>query len=204
MKRFNRTLRLLAVTAVALGTLLSTAPAEAITVSISPATQTIGTGSSTSVDIIVSDLTDPVGGFSLTLTFDDLLLSGDGFTNDPDGKMGALPLDLSGGFSGGSLDLFFAADALETEASLGASEGASFILATVKFTGLAHGLSPLTLSDVILSNWDGSSTLAGVESVNGEICVGEGGCEKPVPEPGTLALLGLGMLGMGLTRRRRG
>ena len=80
----------------------------------------------------------------------------------------------------------------------------SFTLARVSFTGLAHGLSPLTLSNLILSNWNGESTLEGVEHVNGEICVGEGGCEKPVPEPGTLALLGLGMLGMGLTRRRRG
>ncbi len=204
MKRFNRTLRLLAITAVALGTLLSTAPAEAITVSINPATQTIGTGGTASIDIIVSDLTDPVGGFSLTLTFDDSLLSGDSFINDPDGKMGALPLDLSGGFSGGSLDLFFVADAAEDEGSLSGLQGGSFTLARVNFTGLAHGLSPLTLSNLILSNWNGESTLEGVEHVNGEICVGEGGCEKPVPEPGTLALLGLGMLGMGLTRRRRG
>lgn len=207
MKCVNRTLRLLAVSAVALGTLLSTAPAQAITVSVSPATQTIGVGGGASIDIIVSGLTDPVGGFSLTLAFNDTIVSGDSFTNDPDGKMGALPLDLSGGFSGGSLDLFFVADATETEASLGASEGASFRLATVKFTGLADGLSPLTLSNVVLSNWDGTATLEGVESVNGSICVeaevGAGCAQAPVPEPGTLALFSLGMLGMGLARRRR-
>ncbi len=28
-------------------------------------------------------------------------------------------------------------------------------------------------------------------------------CEQQAPEPGTLALLGLGMLGLGLSRRRR-
>jgi PEP-CTERM motif len=204
MKRINRTLRLLAVSAVALGTLLSTAPAQAITVYINPATQTIGTGGTASIDIIVSDLSAAVGGFALTLDFNDAFVSGTDFTNDPDGTMGALPLDLSGGFSGSSLDLYFLADAGETEGSLGASQGSTFTLARVSFLGVAHGLSPLTLSNVVLSNWDGTETLAGVESVNGEICVGEGGCERAVPEPGTLALLSLGMLGMGLARRRRG
>ncbi len=206
MKRFNRTLRLLAVTAAALGTLLSTAPAQAINVTISPATQTINVGDPASVDIIVSGLTEPVGGFSLLLGFNNAFLTAGSFLNDPDGKMGALPLELSGGFSGGSLDLFFAADAAETQASLALLQGASFRLATLSFTGLAVGLSPLTLTNLVLSNWDGSETLAGVTFQNGEICVaaiGANGCERVVPEPGTLALLSLGMLGMGLARRRR-
>ena len=93
--------------------------------------------------------------------------------NDPDGKMGALPLDLSGGFMRreSPLDLFFVADASETEASLSASEGASFTLGDSEFHGPADGPSPLTLSNVVLSNWNGDSTLAGVASVNGKICV---------------------------------
>ena len=208
MKRINRTLRLLAVTAVALGTLLPTAPAQAITVSVSPATQTINVGDPASIDIVVSGLTQPadaVGGFSLKLGFNNALLSGVSYLNDPGGKMGAVPLDLSTGFAGGLLDLFFVADASETQATLAASQGASFTLARVSFTGLAPGLSPLTLSNVVLSNWDGTATLRGVQTSNGNICVaavGANGCPQ-VPEPGTLALLTLGMLGMGLTCRRR-
>jgi hypothetical protein len=206
MKRINRTLRLLAVTAVALGTLLPTAPAQAVTVSVSPASQTIGVGGPATVNIIVSGLTQALGGFSFLLGFNDTILSSVGFTPNPDNKMGAVPLDLSGGFTGGSLDVFYVADAAANEAALAAAQGASFTLATVSFTGLAAGLSPLTLTGVALSNFTGGATIPGVVVENGDICVvaagTAGGCAK-VPEPGTLVLLTLGMLGMGLTRRRR-
>ena len=206
MKRINRTLRLLAVTAVALGTLLPTAPAQAITISVSPATQTINVGGPATVNIVVSGLTQALGGFSFVLGFNDTILSSVGFTPNPDNKMGALPLDLSGGFSGGSLDVFYVADGAATEAALAAAQGASFTLATLSFTGAAAGLSPLTLTGVALSNFTGGATIPGVVVENGDICVvpagTAGGCAK-VPEPDTLVLLTLGMLGMGLTRRRR-
>ena len=203
MKSIHRTLRRLALAALATTAFLSQAEAAPV-VSISPASQNIGVGSPGSIDIIVSGLTDPTGGFSLTLGFNNTFLSSVSFLNDPGGKMGAAPLDLSGGFAGGSLDLFFVADASISLADLTTSEGASFTLATVNFMGLADGLSPLTLSNVVLSTFDGSADLAGVTSVNGQICVGN--CAiNPVPEPETYALMlaGLGVVGFMSSRRRR-
>jgi hypothetical protein len=207
MKRINRTLRLLAVTAVAVGTLLPTAPVQAVTVSVSPVSQTIGVASPASVNIVVSGLTQALGGFQFVLTFNNTILASVGQTPNPDNKMGALPLDLSGVFVAGSpFDVFYVADAGAVEADLAAAQGAGFTLATVGFTGANPGLSALTLSGVELSNFTGGATIPGVVVENGEICVtapGAADCPRDVPEPGTLVLLTLGMLGIGLTRRRR-
>lgn len=204
MKIISRTLRVLAATALA-GTLMLSQAVAGPTVSIVPSNQTIAVGGNALIDIIVSGLTDPTGGFQLTLHYDNTILDGQSYTNDPDGKMGADPLDLSLGFTGGGvlvLDLFFVADQSETEASLALSEGASFTLASVSFKGLMNGLSPLTLSGVVLSNWDGTQDLAGVQSENGRVCVG-GNCPLVVPEPATLLLLSGALGALAIFRRRK-
>jgi len=203
MKTISRTLRMLAATALSATVLLSQAVAAPI-VSIQPTDQTIQVGDPASIDIIVSGLdglTGPVGGFAFDLVFNGVVLTGVAYTNDPDGKMGAAPLDLSGGFAGGTLNIFFVADVNETEASLAASQGAGFRLATVEFMGAVNGLSNLTLTNVDLSNWDGTQTLAGVGVENGRICVG-GNCAV-VPEPATLLLFGSALGGLAIIRRRR-
>ncbi len=196
--------------------------AQGATISIAPASQTIAPGGTADIDIMVAlGLNEVVGGFSLLLSFDDTILGGVSYANDPDAKMGPNPNDpvndFSFGFSGGAgspLDLLYLADlSFPDAAALGASEGAGFRLATVRFTGLTEGLSDLILgvsptTGQFLSDFDGLTALA-TTAVNGSICVRDPAntadpCVRRIPEPATLAL---GLIGAGMAalvgRRRR-
>lgn len=169
---------------------------------IDPVSQDVAVGATAGVNIVVAGLNQPaeaVGGFSLTLGFNSSLLAGLTFNIVPGGQFGANPLDLSDGFMGGTLDLFFVADEDADQGELAALQGGSFVLASITFEGLQAGLSPLTLSNVVLSNWDGSEDFGDIGTRNGQICVG-GNCTVPEPASYALALVALGAAG--LARRR--
>ena len=203
--------------------------AEAVPIiSISPVSQSVNVGDPVSVDILVSGLgaAEAVGGFSLILSFNSAILSGVGFSIDPDvdaghpdGRLGVEDSSLSGGFAGGTLDLFvFAQDFApagagpEEFANLKPLQGAGFRLATVNFSAIGAGLSPLTLSvaapgGTFLSDADGANLAATGE--NGSVCVAPAAgvpanCDvAAVPEPGTIALFGTGIAALFLRRRRQ-
>src|SRR5262245_46137605 len=116
MTSIRKAMRVLAVAALVAAGFVATS--EASTISIVPGSQTIAPGGTASVDIVLSGLgaNETVGAFSLLLTFNSAILGApESFTNDPDAKMGPAPLDLSLGFAGNTLDLYFLADAVITQ-----------------------------------------------------------------------------------------
>ena len=199
MKRVHR---LVAVAAMVLVAASAVGRAEATpVVSIDPVSQTANVGDAVLADILVSGLTDPVGAFALQIRFNDTILQGVSFINDPTAKMGPSPTDLSFGFNGGAgspLDLFFSADLALSAADLTALQGTGFKLATVSFTAAANGVTALALNNVVLSDFLGATIPS--SAVNGLACIG-GPCPA-APEPGVLSLLGAGAAAM-LARRRR-
>ena len=190
MTSISRVLRVFAVTLV-IGTGL-VARAEAIpVVSVEPSSQTANVGDMVSVDILISGLSVPVGGFSFLLDFVDTILSGVSFTLDPDNTFTGLA-DFSPGFTGGT------GTPLDVLAAGTGNGAASFRLANVQFLAIANGVSPLKLSNVDISDINGNS-LVPVGAVSGRVCVG-GPC--PVPEPGLLSLLGAGAAALAMRYRR--
>ncbi len=184
------------------------AQAQAAIISVSPVSQTANIGDTVTADIIVSGLApdESVGGVSFLLSFNDTVLSGTGFTVDPDNLMGA-ELDFSFGFTGGAgspLDVFFVAEGGLDHAALKALQGAGFRVASVSFLATANGLSPLNLAPAgpfgeFISDADGFPIAA--QAQNGSVCVG--GVCPAAPEPGLMALLGAGLSAMVVRRKAR-
>ena len=72
----------------------------------------------------------------------------------------------------------------------------SGVLATIEFTALAAGVSPLTFSDIFLNDVD-----QGFSAASGQITVG--GTPVPTPEPTTFIFLAGGLALLGLYRGKR-
>ncbi|MFN0125186.1 MAG: cohesin domain-containing protein [Verrucomicrobiales bacterium] len=180
--------------------------ATAATVSFNPSSQTVGVGDTATVQLVVSGLGDgtspSLGAWAVSFDYDPAVVSFSSATFGTGldlGIFGSLQF-LDGSVSG---NVLLDEVSFEDSADLNAAQPDSFVLATINFTALAPGSSPLSLTLVDLSDELGESLDA--TGQDGVIRVRDGGNGVPEGSVGVvvLAFLWAGMLGLARRPRRR-
>jgi hypothetical protein len=177
---------------------------------ITPASGNVAYNGAVSVDIVVSGLTQAIGGYGFNLSFDATRLAFVDFLEDPTTKMGDVlnPAFPSGTGLAGSTVNFNVLSGFyldEDEDTLAGIQGTGFVLGRLNLTALTvDGFAGLTLSGFSLSNYLGTAYLP-VTATNGSVCVtqnGQGECGNVIPEPTTAWLVAVALAGLALRPRR--
>jgi hypothetical protein len=171
-------------------------PAEAISVEIQGAPASVTNGDLFSVDVVVTGIVDEIiTAWDIDVAFDSTLLSNSSITFLVDPMGGVADTLFDSIFSDGLTDAYLLS--LLSDAQVRALQcpgdvcASSLTLASLSFTALSDGTPNLGLVD-----WGLANDIKCADNVQ---------CYPPtgVPEPGTLALVSLGLLGLALGQRRR-
>lgn len=163
-------------------------------VSVNPSATTVNSGDSFSLDIGVSNVTD-LFAYQFELSFDPALIAATSLSEGTFLPGGGFTFFIPGAIDNALGNVGLTADTLFF-APTGVTGSGS--LANLTFNALAGGTSSVSLSNVILLDSFGSVITSNI--LNGSVDVTT--APAPVPEPSTIVLLGIGLLGIGIVRKR--